>query len=147
MKTGGFELRGWESSHDSGASETTLVLGILWNKNKDTISVNPIVLNLNVPSVITKRVILSAMHKIFDLISFTCPISLLPKLLLKELWTEKKDWDTKVADNQASKFVNWVNELPLLNRIDIPRKLGRGDLTLHTFCDASGLCNSCFREK
>jgi len=139
MKTGGFELRGWESSHNSGTSETTLVLGILWNKNKYTISVNPSVLNLNISRVITKRVILSATHKIFDPIGFTCSISLLPKLLLKVLWTEKKDWDTKVAANQASKFVNWVNELPLSNRIDIPRNLGRDDLTLHTsFCDASG---------
>lgn len=138
MKAGGFELRGWENSHDSSENETTLVLGILWNKRKDSISINQTVLNLNEPDVITKRVILSAAHKVFDPIGFTCPTSLLPKLLLKELWTEKIDWDAKVTDRQADKFVNWRNDLPALNRIEIPRKFGKGDLTLHTFSDASG---------
>lgn len=51
----------------------TLVLGILWNKSKDNISINPTVLNLNNPDIITKRVILSAAHKVFDPIGFTCP--------------------------------------------------------------------------
>lgn len=64
MEAGGFEFRGWENSHDSGENETTLVLGILWNKRKDSILINQTVLNLNYPDVITKRVILSAAHNI-----------------------------------------------------------------------------------
>ncbi|XP_011882776.1 PREDICTED: uncharacterized protein LOC105570290 [Vollenhovia emeryi] len=138
MRAGGFELRGWENSHDSLTNNTTFVLGILWNKKKDTLSINPRVLELNIPDVVTKRVILSATHKVFDPIGFTCPTSVLPKIILKELWTEKIDWDAKVADSQANRFLNWLKDLPTLNKIEIPRKLGRGDLTLHTFCDASG---------
>ena len=138
MQAGGFELRGWENSHDSLENETTLVLGILWDKRKDTISIIPSVLKLDTPDVITKRVILAAAHKVFDPTDFTCPTSLLPRLLLKELWAEKIDWDTKVAENQANRFLNWLNDLSTLNRIEIPRKLNEGDLTLHTFSDASG---------
>jgi len=47
MSTGGFELCRWESSEDSIKDKTTLVLGVLWNKRKDTISVNPAVLNMD----------------------------------------------------------------------------------------------------
>ncbi|XP_036140498.1 uncharacterized protein LOC118644875 [Monomorium pharaonis] len=99
MRAGGFELRGWESSYDSLENETTFVLGILWNKREDTLSINPTMLNFNSSDVITKRIILSAAHKIFDPIGFTSPTSLLPKLLLKELWAEKIDWDTRVDEN------------------------------------------------
>lgn len=136
MSKGGFELRGWENSYDLLENETTLVLEISWNKKKDTMSINPTVLNLNKPEVVTKRVILSAAHKIFDSIGFTSPMSVLPKLLLKELWSEKIEWDVKVAKNQTKRFLNWLDDLPALNQIEIRRKLGKGDL-IHTFC-ASG---------
>lgn len=138
MKAGGFELRDWESSKDGARNETTLVLGILWNKRRDTMSINPAVLKLVRPEVITKRTILSATHRIFDPIGFTCPTSVLPKLLLKQLWSDKINWDAKVTDKQAARFINWLDDLSALEQIEFPRKLGKGDLTLHTFCDASG---------
>lgn len=34
--------------------------------------------------------------------------------------------------------MKWLNDLPALNQIEISRKLGKGDLTLHTFYDVSG---------
>jgi len=89
------------------------------------------------PDTITKRTILSAAQKIFDPIGFTSPTSLLPKLLIKELWTEKINWDEKIPDNLIKKFIDWFNDLPILSKIEILRKLGKGELTLHTFCDAS----------
>jgi len=48
------------------------------------------------------------------------------------------EWDAEMTDSQASRFISWLNELPVLNQIEIPRRLGKGNLTLHTFCDASG---------
>ncbi|XP_024878860.1 uncharacterized protein LOC112459126, partial [Temnothorax curvispinosus] len=125
MASGGFELRGWESSGDLSENETTLVLGVLWNKGRDTIAINPAILKSNYPEVVTKREILSTTHKVFDPIGFTCPASLLPKLLLKELWTEKIDWDTEITDSRKDRFLYWLKELPMLNTIEISRKLGR----------------------
>ena len=58
MATGGFELRGWKNS--GGCSKSTLVLGILWDKNKDMLAINPEVLKINSPDITTKRMILSA---------------------------------------------------------------------------------------
>lgn len=82
MSSGAFDLRGWEFSGDALENESTLVLGILWNKHKDSLSVNPAVLNIEIPEIVTKRTILSATHRVFDPIGLTCPVSLQPKLLL-----------------------------------------------------------------
>lgn len=70
LASGGFDLRGRKSSGDSEGSECSLVLGVLWNK--DT-------------RVVTKRNILAATHKLYDPFGVTCPVSLLPKLVLRKL--------------------------------------------------------------
>ena len=74
MAAGGFDLRGWESSGDSNGKECTLILGISWNKSKDTLSINPTILDTEIPEKVTKRVILSTTNKIFDPVGVTCPV-------------------------------------------------------------------------
>ncbi|XP_043468326.1 uncharacterized protein LOC122502371 [Leptopilina heterotoma] len=37
----GFDLPAWENTNDNIEKESTLVLGLLWNKKRDTISINP----------------------------------------------------------------------------------------------------------
>lgn len=139
MSSGGFDLRGWESSGDFVASESTVVLGISWNKRTDTLSINKAILDIEIPVIVTKRVILSLTHKIFDPIGITCPIALQPKLILKSLWKEKIAWDVEIQDSRKDEFHKWIKELSLLKELEIPRSLGEGDITLHVFRDASGL--------
>ena len=76
-------------------------------------------------------------HRVFDPIGFTSPVTLLPKLLLKELWKIKTEWDSPVDSETQQRFVNWLEQLCYLRDIAIPRKLGTGNISLHTFCDAS----------
>ncbi|GFY40127.1 integrase catalytic domain-containing protein [Trichonephila inaurata madagascariensis] len=46
---------------------------------------------------VTKRKgILSTVHKIFDPLGFTCPVTLGPKVLLQECWKLKVSWDTEL---------------------------------------------------
>ena len=139
MAMGGFDLRGWEFTHDSTGKETTSVLGILFNKVSDTISINPASLKVKPFEVVTKRVILSMAHKIFDPIGSTCPVTLLPKLMLKKLHELKIDWDSPVDETVRLEFLKWYNQLNYLKDIEIPRKFGTGNYELHTFCDASKL--------
>jgi len=84
----------------------SLVLSVMWNKRKDTILLNPNMTRLDMPDVMTKRAILSATHKVFDLIRFTCSVSLPPKLLLKEIWAEKigtwKSWTVEMINLENS---------------------------------------------
>lgn len=51
MAMGSFELRGCENSGDVSEGESTLVLGISWNKCKGTISINPTVVGMNKPNI------------------------------------------------------------------------------------------------
>lgn len=64
-------------------------------------------------------------------------MTLIPKLILKRLWQLKIGWDTPVAENTQKEFVQWYNQLHYLNNIEIPSKLGSGEYSIHTFCDAS----------
>ncbi|XP_043480434.1 uncharacterized protein LOC122510088 [Leptopilina heterotoma] len=139
MATGSFDLRGWEYTGDCTESETTLVLGLLWNKRKEVMSINPAILNIEKPDKVSKRTMLSAAHRVFDPIGFSAPVTLLPKLLLQELWSEKVEWDTVIEDKRGEIFLSWLENLKLLKNVEIPRKIGKGVLTLHMFSDASGV--------
>ena len=127
MRAGRFDLRGWEYTGDESDKESSLVLGLLWNKRNDTLAINPNVLNIEIPEIVTKRIILSATYRVFDPIGVTSPVSLQPKLLLKDLWAEKLDWDTKVVGEKKSSFLSWLRDLKNLNRDSTQTKYRRID--------------------
>ena len=126
MKQGGFDLRWWEYTHDTSEKETTLVLG-MFNKKHDTISIKPSLSKDEGDGIITKMTILCTAHKIFDPIGFICPVTLLPKLILKKLHKEKIDWDVSVDESIKKECLQWRNQLNNLHKVE------------HTFCDASKL--------
>ena len=81
-------------------------------------------------------------QRVFDPIGFTCPVSLCPKLLLQQCWALKGEWDQEVPDDVRKCFLRWLQDLPLLQEVKIPRWLkGMSErvvsCSLHTFCDAS----------
>ncbi|XP_043466423.1 uncharacterized protein LOC122501193 [Leptopilina heterotoma] len=139
LSKGGFDLRNWEYTNDNAKKDSTLVLGILYNKKRDTILINPTVLNIDLEKVVTKRTILSAANKVFDPMGFVSPVTLIPKLILKRLWRLKNEWDVPVDEETRDEFIKWSNLLYYLNRIEIPRKFGNGNWSIHMFCDASKL--------
>ena len=92
--------------------------------------------------VITRRTILSVAQRVFDPIRFTCPVSLCPILFLQQCWALKGEWDQEVPDDVRKGFLRWLQDLPLLQEVKIPRWLmGVSErvlsCSLHTFCDAS----------
>ncbi|CAB0002727.1 unnamed protein product, partial [Nesidiocoris tenuis] len=137
-----FDLRGWEVSNPSLATvSNSSVLELSWEKKFDTLSVNPSNWKLSACT-ITKRTILSFAQRVFDPIGFTCPTTLYPKLLLQKLWTSKIPWDLEVDDDTKKTFMDWIDELPALGTIRIPRWFVRSsqavrEWSIHTFCDAS----------
>ena len=72
---------------------------------------------------ITKRVILSASHKIFDTLGFVCPLLLRRKLLLQTVWMRRMGWDEEVSQDIEKPFIQWFQELPLPAELEIPRKM------------------------
>ena len=122
----------------SSVNSAEEVLGNLWNKQIDCLSVNPTTLNFKIPDKVTNRVILSIANRLFDPIGFSCPATILPKILIKLLWAEKFSWDDAIEGKWKIEFIKWVNDLKLnLLKIEMPRFIGEGDLSLHVFCDAS----------
>jgi hypothetical protein len=124
-------------SKDYSESQTTKVLGLNWDKDEDVLSLDIKIGAL--PEKITRRVVLSEIHKIFDPVGVTCPALLIPKLILKRICEGKLDYDEEIPNEAKSEFNNWCDSLPQLAEIRIPRQVVEGarGLEIHTFCDAS----------
>ncbi|GFX10965.1 integrase catalytic domain-containing protein [Trichonephila clavipes] len=147
-----FNLRGWQSNvllNPEKFSELesqpdnfeTMVLGLIWNLKDDCLSCN-INCQKNEGKSITKRSLLSIANHIFDPIGFTAPVTLKPKLILQEIWKLKLKWDENLPKDILNQVKKWLEQLPILAGIKIPRCLnlssnGIKRLTLHVFCDAS----------
>ena len=142
MESAKFNLRGWEFNGDKSIVKQSTVLGILWDKSSDTLSLNIENLDKLDLNKLTKRKILSVSHRIFDPLGFATPVTLVSRILLQQTWNKGFSWDQEVDDELKNKFFNWFRELRDLNKVQVPRCL-LGDLnqfnniSLHTFCDAS----------
>ncbi|XP_023310053.1 uncharacterized protein LOC108904648 [Anoplophora glabripennis] len=147
MAEGKFDLRGWVHTYqvqDGNLDISTSVLGMKWNKENDTLSLNQ---DDNTTEqfenkLVTKRFMLSQAQRVFDPIGYTCPTTLIPKLLLQKTWEKQLTWDTPVDPIIETHFRMWMKELPYLSAIRIPRWIHAGSAeadqwALHTFCDAS----------
>ena len=144
MELGLFDLRGWEYTNDDNSQNLSGVLGLLWDKQQDTLSLNVSGLEKLEFEKVTKRTILSVAHRIFDPLGFVCPVSLGPKILLQEAWAAKLTWDEEVSENTKKRFASWIQELKNLDQVKVPRcMIGMidtdADVSIHTFVDASKL--------
>ncbi|XP_054713054.1 uncharacterized protein LOC129222564 [Uloborus diversus] len=90
-----FDLRGWEHTSITLTNDMVKpipVLGLLWDNHADVLFCN--VENINLKGeFITRRDILSAVHRIFDPIGVLCPVTVRLKLIVQESWTLKFGWD------------------------------------------------------
>ncbi|GFT60853.1 integrase catalytic domain-containing protein [Trichonephila clavipes] len=117
------------------------VLGLKWDLDQDLLSVD-IKVHESKNEILTKRKILSLVHKIFDPIGYTCPVTLIPKIMLQECWTLKVKWDSELPASIWQKFQKWKDQLDRLKAIAVPRCMIEDpetsqNLSLHVFCDAS----------
>jgi hypothetical protein len=153
FKAGGFDLMKWSSNSskllkalpeeylhpswvkfDDGSSQK--VLGIKWEPRSDSFSFE---VNSN-PERCTKRNILSVVARLWDILGFAAPVILYAKLMIKQLWLEKVDWDQTPPSAIIDAWTNFVRELPLLSEMRIPRHVGVTSsctISLLAFADAS----------
>lgn len=116
----------------------TKTLGIQWDALFDCFSY--IIEPIEPCNSITKRQILSNVAKIFDPAGWISPIVIQAKIILQQLWLEGTSWDDKVKPSTLANWNKFVNNLPLISTLKIPRwiNFAPGLVTqIHGFCDAS----------
>ena len=62
------------------------------------------------------------------------------KLLIRELWNVKVDWDESIPLELHTRWQNFIRQMPLLNDLEFDRKIICGNpnkMETHGFCDAS----------
>ncbi len=121
------------------ASGNIKLLGLRWIPNRDSMSV---VLKLEpLPTTITKRIMLSEIASIFDVLGILSPVTIRSKLLMQELWREKTPWDSPIPSELENFFRSYHSELTDLLQFSIPRHYESitkyQPFELVGFCDAS----------
>ncbi|XP_072168946.1 uncharacterized protein [Diadema setosum] len=158
LKKGGFRLTKWLSNdmdvlasipqEERAQSVVDLdldhlpierTLGVLWNVETDDFGFK---VHLKEKPA-TRRGILSMVSSLYDPLGFLAPFILRAKLLLQFLCRRGVDWDERVTNDELQRWKQWLDDLPLLTGIKIPRCLKPPGFEtvkscqLHHFCDAS----------
>ena len=113
-------------------------LGIQWSAESDEFGFK-IVIKDRPP---TRRGILSMVSSIYDPLGFLSPVILTAKSILQELCRIKIDWDDKIPDKYLSAWLRWLEDLPKVTQLTIPRCYKPAGFQvrlseLHHFADAS----------
>ncbi|XP_054287857.1 uncharacterized protein LOC129003585 [Macrosteles quadrilineatus] len=156
LARGGFELRKWISNapqlldqvpieHKETPVELTenneaffSVLGLKWTPESDMLSYK--VKDVEISAILTKRRILSTIAKLYDLPGFLTPVIFWAKTLIQYLWTTGLTWDEPVPNDVRTKWHSFLEELPIIQELRIPRYISTSLHTavqLHGFSDAS----------
>ena len=86
---------------------------------------------------------LSTAASLFDPLGFLAPILLIPKLVMQQLCRMKLGWDDAAPEDLKKRWLDWIDEMPLLKDQQIrrclkpPQASGTFTTELHYFSDAS----------
>ena len=129
------------TSLPSDAESTAL--GVQWDTGSDEFWIKP-----DIPErPFTKRGVLSAISSIYDPIGITCSISLMGRIIQREILTSSGElsaygWDDPLPDSYYPKWQKWLQSLSGLSELKIPRSFYPLSFVpvvqeLHSFSDAS----------
>jgi len=115
----------------------TKLLGINWNKQKDTYAVD---VYSEVPTKVTQRSMLKRLASIYDPLGLLSPALVDGKHFYRMAVDEKKGWDGEISEELKTKWIKWVCSL---KAVEVPRTIAPylEDVTavdLHHMMDASG---------
>ena len=128
-------------SLDCDELPTEHALGMQWHVDSDVFGFSVTLKNMQS---YTRRGILSTVSAVYDPLGFIAPFILPAKQILQDLCRDEDlRWDDPVPQQYRDRFCQWLNELPEIQDITIPRCLkpdDYGDIVssqMHVFCDAS----------
>ncbi|XP_071941075.1 uncharacterized protein [Antedon mediterranea] len=144
LRMGSFEIKVWHSNHpmvDQCPEEKhTRVLGHLWNKLDDTVTIQLDKFDEE-QTPLTKRKVSSLVARLWDPLRMLSPVIIRYKIGLQEIWAARLDWDDVFDDEQTAMWKVFIKEMNHLLGFEIPRQLTPEDSIaypqLHCFSDAS----------
>ena len=117
-------------------STETKMLELPWNKTNDTLKV----VFPHEKSEPTKRGVLSCLGKVYDPLGLASPVTLIGKLIFRDINGEKLSWDTEFPDPIQARWENWFQSLPesiTMPRANMAHRQPIKNIELHAFGDAS----------
>ena len=96
----------------SDPSKAHKTLGIHWDAGKDVLYVSIPV--LQVPKQPTKRDLASSIVRLFDVLRWFPPATILVKILLQRAWCLQQGWDDPLPPDISTPWKDWCLELPHL---------------------------------
>ncbi|XP_067934182.1 uncharacterized protein [Watersipora subatra] len=123
----------------SGSLPEQRTLGLQWSMKSDSFKF----INKIKDQPTTRRGILSIVSQLYDPLGFIAPYTLLGKNILQSVNKADIGWDDHVRDDECKRWLGWLEQLPALENITIPRCLKPNNFgevvrkELHHFCDAS----------
>lgn len=161
LKGGGMNLRKWSANHPSlleqltedqvsiktifefKAEDSTNMLGLGWNPNKDTFMFNWS-LEAKSGGQATKRSLLSEISRLYDPLGWLSPITITAKLLFQKVWTSKLAWDEELPSMIRNEWTKFKLELSEVKKIKLDRWIkAQQSIELLGFCDASEKAYAC----
>ncbi|XP_065075910.1 uncharacterized protein LOC135699567 [Ochlerotatus camptorhynchus] len=157
LEAGGFHLHKWASNcpdlvehipevdreelvniEGIGVNEVIKTLGLLWNPCSDEL----IFVAKPFPEIAkpTKRQVLSLVASMFDPLGLAAPVIVVGKMLMKNVWSEKIDWDEELNSELVKNWEYFLKCLSGVKKIRIPRRVVSSDaiaFEIHVFGDAS----------
>lgn len=134
-----------ETTITIGDEDIIKTLGIAWNPRTDSFNFSTITME-GIAKKITKRELASKILKLFDPMGFIQPITIIAKLLLKQVWEAEVEWDDPVPDSILTAWNSFQIQLEELKQFALPRQAFPSEsesLELHGFSDASGKAYGC----
>ncbi|XP_033100115.1 uncharacterized protein LOC117103640 [Anneissia japonica] len=105
LTKGSFTIKEWHSNHrrvdQCPEEQTTRVLGHLWDKSRDTITIQLDQICTNI-STLTKRKAASLVAKLWDPLGLLSPVSIRYRIGLQEMWSSGLGWDDILDEGQRN---------------------------------------------